>query len=63
MMAEFDRSLTLQTLLAPEPGCHSRLMAMLVIFCGMLVAASIAAVLDLTPDTHRECSQHGHFEF
>lgn len=38
-------------------------MALLLLFFGMLIVASVAAMLELTPDTHRECSQHGDFEF
>ena len=47
----------------PVGGASLVDMAMLVLFLGMLVAASVAALFELTPDTHRECSQHGDFEF
>lgn len=36
---------------------------MLALFFGMLMAVSVAAMFELTPDTHREYSQHGDFDF
>ncbi|CAJ1502369.1 hypothetical protein [[Mycobacterium] burgundiense] len=48
-------------------GAHGRaklvFMMVLMLFLGMLVAVSVAAVLDLTPDTHRQASQHGDLQF
>lgn len=38
-------------------------MMVLMLFIGMLVAVSVAAIRDLIPDTHRQVSQHGDFDF
>lgn len=38
-------------------------MTILIAFIAMLVVLTVAAIAEKTPDTHREVSPHGHFEF
>ncbi len=38
-------------------------MMVLMLFVGMLAVLSVAAALELTPDTHRQVSPHGDFRF
>jgi len=38
-------------------------MTLLILFLAVLAILALAAILEKTPDTHREVSQHGNFEF
>jgi hypothetical protein len=38
-------------------------MTLLIVFLAVLAILAVAAILEKTPDTHREVSQHGTFEF
>ncbi len=38
-------------------------MVLFLVFVGVLLVLVVAALLGATPDTHREVSQHGNFEF
>src|SRR5687767_1024151 len=38
-------------------------MTLLIVFIAMLIVLAIAAILDMTPDTHREVGPHGDFKF
>lgn len=38
-------------------------MTMLIVFIAMLAVLTAAAIAEKTPDTHRDVSPHGHFEF
>lgn len=40
-----------------------KIMTLLIVFGAMLVVLTIAALAGKVPDTHREVSQHGDFEF
>lgn len=38
-------------------------MMLFLVFLAVLLTLTVAALLGATPDTHREVSQHGNFEF
>lgn len=62
-LAVFSPTLSVLPLLGPVFPAHAGHMTLLLVFVGMLILLSIAALLGATPDTHRQGSPHGDFKF
>jgi fructoselysine-6-P-deglycase FrlB-like protein len=62
-LAGFVRASAVMPLLGSPWNEDADCMMCLLVFFVMLAILSIAALWNKIPDTHREVSQHGHFNF
>ena len=63
MPAEKRLKVAFLPLVAPRPQTDHRFMILLIALTGVFVVLAALAAVGLTPDTHREVTQHGTYRF
>lgn len=63
MPAEKRPKVAILPLLGTRSPADDRYMILLIALVGILVVLAALAVAGLTPDTHLEVTQHGHYRF